>query len=124
MACGGGAERAVGVGFRGLFVIFWIRERFNASKRPMKIEECVLNFRHVTSSVILRTSIPSEDFHFTVYRVFRGELVYKFSAASWYSCHELIYTMIERQLRPRLQLDDGHQHPGFDDYQSQSRRLR
>ncbi len=46
MACEGCAEGAVEVGFRGLFVIFWIRERFSASKRPRKIEECVLNFKH------------------------------------------------------------------------------
>lgn len=82
MACEGFAERVGGVGFGVLFVIFWIRERFSASKRPRKIEECVLNFKHVTLSVILRTSFPSEDFHFTLYRVFLGELVYKFSAAS------------------------------------------
>jgi len=106
VACEGGAGRAAEVGLSGLFVIFWIRERFNASKRPRKIEECVLNFKHVASSVILRTSFPSEDFHFTLYRVFLGELVYKFSAASWYSCHELMYTMIALRLR----LDDnGHQ---------------
>lgn len=46
MACEGFAERAGGVGFGVLFVIFWIRERFSASKRPRKIEECVLNFKH------------------------------------------------------------------------------
>lgn len=46
MACEGGVERAAEVGLRGLFVIFWIRERFSASKRPRKIEECVLNFKH------------------------------------------------------------------------------
>ena len=45
-ACEGFAERAGGVGFGILFVIFWIRERFSASKRPRKIEECVLNFKH------------------------------------------------------------------------------
>ena len=46
MACEGGAERAVEIDLRGLFVIFWIRERFSASKRPRKMEEWVLNFKH------------------------------------------------------------------------------
>ena len=31
-------------------------------------------------------------------RTFLGELMYNFSAASWYSCHELMYTMIVRRL--------------------------
>ena len=37
--------------------------------------------------------------------------MYKLSAASWYSCHELMYTMIAGRLR----LDDGHQHSPWDD---------
>ena len=128
LACAGDGESVTaGAGATGggrLFVIFWMRERLSASNRPRKMEECVLNFIHclivfffgrqiqrqlqskairtVTLSVILRTNLPSEDFHFTLYRVsqqvspnlfalaltcmrahtFLGELAYKFSAAS------------------------------------------
>jgi hypothetical protein len=112
-ACAWGAEsaaEAIGAAAaldgRRQFIIFWIRERLSASKRPRKIDEWVLNFRHcvvgvlcfawrwqrgkvlasqdqqkqffakrirtVTSSVILRTSLPFEDLHFMLYRVSRG----------------------------------------------------
>lgn len=85
---GAGAARG-GVIFGGRrFVIFCMRDRFRASNRLRKIDEWVLYFKHVVSSVIFNTSLPSDGFHLTQYRALFGDFEYNASACRWYSCHE------------------------------------
>jgi len=75
-----GLTSGVDCGSLRRFCIFWMRERLRASNLLRKTEENVLNLRHcrdvrsvernmkivrtAVSSVILRTSFPSDDFHF------------------------------------------------------------